>query len=270
MLDWTQLVFLALIQGLSEFLPISSSAHLVLPGQLLGWRDQGLLFDVAVHGGTLGAVLLYFRADIVQLIQGLFPARITNTDSWVDAEIWKFAVATLPVVIAGLLLSDLIETRLRGLAVIATTTLVFGLLLGWAAWKSRSNDSSELQQVTWRDAIVIGLFQVAALVPGVSRSGITLTAAMLLGYNSATAARFSFLLSIPVILGAITFMSAEWFGGAIPSVPASQLLLAMLISGVSAYATIAIFLDLLQRVGLMPFVLYRLILGSALVLFLIF
>lgn len=268
MLDWTQLVFLALIQGLSEFLPISSSAHLVLPGQLLGWRDQGLLFDVAVHGGTLGAVLLYFRADIVQLIQGLFPDGMT--DSWVDAEIWKFAVATLPVVIAGLLLSDLIETRLRGLAVIATTTLVFGLLLGWAAWKSRSNDSSELQQVTWRDAIVIGLFQVMALVPGVSRSGITLTAAMLLGYNSATAARFSFLLSIPVILGAITFMSAEWFGGEIPSVPASQLLLAMLISGVSAYATIAIFLDLLQRVGLMPFVLYRLILGSALVLFLIF
>jgi len=108
-----------------------------------------------------------------------------------------------------------------------------------------------------------------ALVPGVSRSGITLTAAMLLGYNSATAARFSFLLSIPVILGAITFMSAEWLGGAIPSVPASQLLLAMFVSGVSAYATIAIFLELLQRVGLMPFVVYRLILGAALLLFLI-
>lgn len=267
MLDWIQLVILALIQGLSEFLPISSSAHLVLPGQLLGWRDQGLLFDVAVHGGTLGAVLLYFRADIVQLIYGLFPSRMTGS-LW-DAEIWKFAVATLPVVIAGLLLSDLIEFQLRGLAVIATTTLFFGLLLGWAAWKCGGIQSGELQQVTWRDAILIGLFQVMALVPGVSRSGITLTAAMLLGYNSATAARFSFLLSIPVILGAITFMSAEWLGGAIPSVPASQLLLAMFVSGVSAYATIAIFLELLQRVGLMPFVVYRLILGAALLLFLI-
>lgn len=264
MLDWMQLIFLALIQGLSEFLPISSSAHLVLPAQFLGWTDQGLLFDVSVHVGTLLAVLIYFRSDLVRLMQELLP----GNDSWSlwDAEIWKFGVATVPAVLMGLLFSDVIASQLRGLQVIAATTLVFGVLLGLAAWRSSNDCATDIQPVTWRDAVLIGMAQAMALVPGVSRSGVTLTVALLLGYNRATAARFAFLMSIPIIVGAMVFMSTEWLGEAAETVPVVQLLSAMMVSAVSAYATIAIFLGLLTRVGLMPFVVYRLALGIALVL----
>ena len=262
--DWWQIVLLALIQGLSEFLPVSSSAHLVLPAQLFGWVDQGLQFDVAVHMGTLIAVLVYFRDDLAVLLTGLLPRRVAGQPP--EAEIWKFAIATVPAVLAGLLLNDVIANELRGLSVIATTTLVFGLFLGVAAWQSRERDSHAIQNISWRDALLIGLAQALALVPGVSRSGGTITAALMLGYNAGTAARFSFLLSIPIILGAMVFMSAAWLGGASQTVPLLQLLVAMVVAGVSAYATIALFLGLLDRIGLMPFVIYRLALGGALVL----
>jgi len=262
--DWWQIVLLALIQGLSEFLPVSSSAHLVLPAQLFGWVDQGLQFDVAVHMGTLIAVLVYFRDDLVGLLTGLLPGRVAGQPA--EAEIWKFAVATVPAVLAGLLLNDIIANELRGLSVIATTTLVFGLFLGVAAWQSRARNSHAIQSISWRDALLIGLAQALALVPGVSRSGVTITAAVMLGYNAGTAARFSFLLSIPIILGAMVFMSAAWLGGESQTVPLLQLLVAMVVAGASAYATIALFLGLLDRIGLMPFVIYRLVLGGALLL----
>ena len=264
MYDWWQLVLLALIQGLSEFLPISSSAHLVLPAQLFGWADQGLPFDVAVHMGTLIAVLAYFRQDLRELLAGLIPGR--DQEQPADAELWKFAVATIPTVVAGVVFNDLIANELRGLGIIAATTLLFGLLLGAAAWQSRARVSNGIQPISWRDAALIGCAQALALVPGVSRSGVTITAALMLGYNAITAARFSFLLSIPIILGAMAFMSAAWLAGESQTVPLLQLLVAMVMAGVSAYATIALFLGLLDRIGLMPFVIYRLVLGAALVL----
>ena len=138
--------------------------------------------------------------------------------------------------------------------------------MGLAAWRSSNDCATDIQPVTWRDAVLIGMAQAMALVPGVSRSGVTLTVALLLGYNRATAARFAFLMSIPIIVGAMVFMSTEWLGEAAETVPVVQLLSAMMVSAVSAYATIAIFLGLLTRVGLMPFVVYRLALGIALVL----
>ena len=260
-----QIIVLALVQGLSEFLPISSSAHLVLPSQLLGWHDQGLAFDVAVHVGTLIAVLAYFWRDLVVLVGDIYPP--LRAPSAHPGELWRLGFATLPAVVAGVALSNLIESQFRGLDVIATTTLVFGVLLGWAGLISASRDHSleggahDSSPIGWRHAFVIGLAQMLALVPGVSRSGVTITAALFLGYSPTTAARFSFLLSVPIIVGAMLFMGKDLLLAEHTPVSLSHMLVAVLVAGVSAYATIAVFLRLLARVGLMPFVWYRLALG---------
>lgn len=265
MVDWIQVVTLALIQGLSEFLPISSSAHLVLPSQLLGWPDQGLLFDIAVHVGTLSAVLAYFWRDLMALLGDVFPRY--QTPAAHPGELWRLAAATVPAVLAGLLLSDVIEGYLRGLGVIAANTILFGLLLGLASKRTRlePEQGEEAGTVGWRDALLIGAAQMLALMPGVSRSGITITAGLLLGYTPATSARFSFLLSVPVILGAMVFLAADVLQSDALVVPLSAMLAAMAVSAISAYTTIALFLRLLARIGIMPFVWYRLILGAALI-----
>jgi undecaprenyl-diphosphatase len=172
-LDWTQTIVLALIQGLSEFLPISSSAHLVLPAQLFAWNDQGLLFDVFVHGGTLIAVMIYFRADLITLLRSLRSDPASQRGH--DNELWLLAAATLPTVVVGLLFHEVISGGLRGLPVIAFTTLFFGILMGIAARMASAEADSNLRAISWRDACLIGLAQSMALVPGVSRSGITIT-----------------------------------------------------------------------------------------------
>ena len=181
MLDWLEIILLAFIQGLSEFLPISSSAHLVLPSLLFGWQDQGLFFDVVVHVGTLGAVLLYFRHELHHMLW---------SDSSVSqlpqprSDIWKLALATVPVVVVGFFVADVVATQLRGLEVIAITTILFGLLLGASVLRSRYNDYTAAD-ITWVHAFIIGCSQVLALIPGVSRSGITITAGLWLGYTPA-------------------------------------------------------------------------------------
>lgn len=262
MLDWLEIILLAFIQGLSEFLPISSSAHLVLPSLLFGWQDQGLFFDVVVHVGTLGAVLLYFRRDLYGMIWSGHSAGNLPTPK---AEILKLALATSPVVIAGFFGAEFVATQLRGLEVIATTTIVFGLLLGASVIRNRRHQYIATE-ITWAHALVIGCWQVLALIPGVSRSGVTITAGLWLGYTPAVVTRFSFLLSIPVIAGAITFMLVETLGQDVaPAVSVSKLLCAFLVAGGSAYWTIAFFFRLLDRWGLLPFVWYRLGLGAVLV-----
>ena len=260
-----QALCLALIQGLTEFLPISSSAHLILPAQILGWRDQGLSFDVAVHAGTLMAVVLYYRADLWRMSRAVFIA-----DSGLSAErreVLILVLATLPAVVVGLLLSDFIDAHLRSTSVIATTTLVFALLL-WLAYVKRGMSGTDAQPVqSIRDGLVIGVAQVLALIPGTSRSGITITAGLMLGYPLNSAARFSFLLSIPVILGALVLMlvkqSDELMHGGMGLVMAVSTLTA----GVAAYLTIAFFVRIVERVGMLPFVAYRLALGAVLLLF---
>jgi len=255
-----QVIVLALVQGLTEFLPISSSAHLILVPVLTDWPDQGLAFDVAVHAGTLTAVVLYFRKELVRMVVewfASFKGRLTP-----DARLaWAVLIGTIPVGLAGLIFKDLIETQLRSSVVIAIATIVFGLLL-WFADKTgrRSKDEYGLQL---RDVLVIGLAQALALIPGTSRSGITITAALMLGLKREAAARFSFLLSIPVIFLAGSFETMEYLR--VASVQDAQpLLVGALISAVSAYACIHYFLKLLERIGMMPFVAYRLVLGVVL------
>lgn len=260
MIEWWQALVLAVVQGATEFLPISSSAHLLLPTLVLGWPDQGLAFDVAVHLGTLSAVVWYFRRDLLALaaggLQGLGQRRF-NAEL---REIAFLAVATGPAVAAGLALSDRMDT-LRTLPVIATTTLLFALLL-WVADRRVSRDAADAVG-SWGVALLIGLAQALALVPGTSRSGITITAGLLLGLSRAAAARFSFLMSIPIIAGAGLQQARDLATSSEP-IAWSVLGAAALVAALSAYACVALFLALIERVGMLPFVLYRLGLGLAL------
>lgn len=253
--------WLALMQGLTEFLPISSSAHLILVPVILGWEDQGLAFDVAVHVGTLGAVVLYFRRELAGILKDWFKSLVLGQAVTQNAVLgWGVIIGTLPVGLAGLMVKDWVETLLRSPLVIAAATIVFAGLL-WLA-QVLGAQRRGLDRLTWRDALVIGLFQAVALIPGTSRSGITLTGGLLLGLDRASAAQFSFLLSIPVIflagsLKAIDLLQAEaanWYA----------LALGIAVSGLSAYGCIGWFLRFLERVGTAPFVLYRLVLGAVL------
>ena len=197
MTDWVQVVVLALIQGITEFLPVSSSAHLILPAQIWGWVDQGLLFDVAVHAGTLCAVLWYFRDTVINLAKSILPGGPGD-----QSELWALVIATVPVVLAGLLFKDVIATDARAVNVIIVTTLLFGVLLGVA--DRFSGAARNTGPVSLRDAFLIGLAQVFALIPGTSRSGVTCGR----HFWFAAATRFSFLLSVPVIGGAVVLMLA--------------------------------------------------------------
>jgi undecaprenyl-diphosphatase len=260
-MDNAQAVLLALIQGLTEFLPVSSSAHLILPSQLLGWPDQGLAFDVAVHAGTLAAVVFYYRQVLSGLVGGVLGRGDSVGVSRQEAQC--LVVATLPALVVGLVFSGFIDGYLRGTAVIATTTLVFGLLLGLSYRYRLAGDGEQL--ITRVDhAVMIGLAQALALIPGTSRSGITITASLFLGYNVATAARFSFLLSIPVIFGALILMLIRQTDAFVSASNLGLMALAMVISAISAYLTIAFFVGLVVRVGMMPFVIYRVALALGL------
>ena len=260
-MELIQIVVLALVQGLTEFLPISSSAHLILVPLLTDWPDQGLAFDVAVHAGTLAAVVLYFRNELARMFIEWFASFQGRLSP--DARLaWAVLIGTIPVGLAGLAFKDVIETQLRSPIVIAITTIAFGLLL-WLADKIGTRRKSEYD-LSLRDVLIIGAAQALALIPGTSRSGITITAALMLGLKRQAAARFSFLLSIPVIFLAGGFETLEYLQTA--SIQDAQaLLIGALISAISAYTCIHYFLKLLERIGMMPFVAYRLVLGVVLV-----
>jgi undecaprenyl-diphosphatase len=260
-MDWLHLLFLSLIQGITEFLPVSSSAHLILPSQLLGWEDQGQAFDVAVHVGTLLAVILAFRQQIIAIAQGWLGHVLHRRITPESRMGWMIILATIPAALAGLMFESMIEQYTRSMLVIGTATIVFGLLLWWAdATGARDADMSRM---TWREALFIGLAQMIALIPGTSRSGITMTAALMLGFDRQSAARFSFLLSIPLILAAGGLKAvhlvqegagAHW----------GDIAWGIGLSFLSAFLCIKLFLAALDRIGMLPFVIYRLILGTLL------
>jgi len=259
--DIVRATVLALIQGLTEFLPISSSAHLILPSVLLGWPDQGLSFDLAVHLGTLCAVVLYFRRDLWQLASGSLQAlgaKELNRDA---QQVALLALATLPVVIVGGLFKSYIEDVLRDGHVIATTTILFGLLL-WLADRRAHRNELTMADLGWRIALIIGLAQAIALIPGVSRSGITMTAALFCGLNRVDASRFSFLLSIPVTAAAASLLVLDLFEES--AVDWAELAYGAVVSGLFAYCCIHYFLSIIGRMGFTPFVIYRLLLGIGL------
>jgi len=256
-----QIVVLALIQGFTEFLPVSSSAHLILGSIAFGWPDQGLVFDVATHLGTLFAALVYFRRDWLDMAGACLRPASTAADHRHRKMAAMVVLATIPALLIGGLGPDFVEKYLRDMTVIAWTTLGFGILLGVAdrfSPRDRGFDS-----LGFRDALLIGLAQACALVPGVSRSGITITAGRMLGLGPDAAARFSFLMAVPIIAAAGTFgvyRVAEGRAG----IDWLQFGLALTLSFVAGWVCIAAFMALIRRVGLLPFVVYRLLLGVVL------
>lgn len=255
---------LAIIQGLTEFLPISSSAHLILPSAILGWEDQGLAFDVAVHVGTLLAVVLYFRKEVGSMAVAWFGTLKGQRDNFDGKLAWWIIFATIPAGLFGLFGKDFIEEYLRSALVIAATTLLFGFLLGFADIKAKQNKS--IENLGFKGAMLIGLAQAVALIPGTSRSGITMTIGLMLGLSRENAARFSFLLSIPAIAMAGSYLTLKLIIAA-EAVNWSAMGLGSLLAFISAYTCIHYFLILVGKVGMMPFVIYRLVLGAGLLWF---
>jgi len=260
-MELTHIIWLALVQGLTEFLPVSSSAHLILVPRLLEWPDQGLAFDVAVHLGTLIAVVTFFRRDIVTLFIAWLSS-ITQRVMTAEARLaWGVVLGTIPAGLVGLAFKDVIEVHLRSPLVIAVTTIVFGLLL-WLADR-RSRLERDEYTLNWQDFLLIGAAQAMALIPGTSRSGITITAGLLLGLTREAAARYSFLLSIPIIVLSGLGVTGDLLGSTAP-VDWTTLLIGTVIAAISAFACIHYFLAYINRMGMTPFVIYRLLLGALL------
>ena len=265
-MSWFHLIILALIQGLTEFLPISSSAHLILPSKLLGWPDQGPLIDVMAHFGSLFAVLLYFRRDVADILRGFVDLlqRKLNTNS---ALALNLILSTPPVLIAGFILAKTgADDAMRLLPVIAFTTIFFGVLLWLSDVKAKSD--KPVKDLTWGGAVILGLSQSLALIPGTSRSGITMTAARTLGLSREAAARFSMLMSLPVI-GAGGLYAMMKLMTADATEQSATLMNGLLVAGLSfvtAYACIALFMKWVGRIGFLPFMIYRLILGFGLII----
>jgi undecaprenyl-diphosphatase len=257
-----QLFLVALVQGVTEFLPISSSGHLVLLPHLTGMDDQGLAIDVAVHVGTLVAVCLYFRADVAAGLAGLPRLLRGRVDTPGARLTLGLIVATIPVVLAGaaLQLSGLAD-MLRSVAVIGWTTLIFGLVLFWA--DRTGADSRTAADWTPRHALIMGLWQVLALIPGTSRSGITITGARRLGYGRGDAARLSMLMSIPAIAASGVLLGAE----AVATLDIAALrdgAIAAALSCVAALVALSLMMRLLRSVSFTPYVIYRVGLGVVL------
>ena len=253
-----QAIWLAAVQGFTEFLPISSSAHLILLPRLLGWPDQGLAFDVAVHVGSLMAVLLYFRHDLVPMTHDWVLTLAGRPNTEYSKLAWAVIIGTIPLGIGGVLMKVAVGGDLRSPLVIAATTIIFGLLLGWADHVGkRQRDEHSL---SWKDALMIGGSQILALIPGTSRSGITITTGLLLGLTRTAAARFSFLLSIPAIILPGILLGADLAESAEP-IHWRSFIIGVACSAIFAYVCIQLFLSLIQRMGMMVFVVYRVLLG---------
>jgi undecaprenyl-diphosphatase len=258
---WFEAVVLGLVQGLTEFLPISSSAHLRIVGSAFGWDDPGAAFTAITQIGTELAVLIYFRRDIVRIIaawaRSLFERKARSDP---DARMgWLIIVGSIPIVVLGLLLQDTIETTFRDLRIIAIALIVFSLILYWA--DRVGSQERDLSDLTVGHGLVYGLAQSLALIPGVSRSGGTITAGRFLGYNRAAAARYSFLLAVPAVLGSGFFQAYESLGGGVAWGPT---ILATVIAFAVGLAVIAWLLRYLAHGSFTPFVVYRVVLGLAL------
>jgi len=270
--SWLEIIVLAIVQGLTEFIPVSSTAHLRIVPALLHWPDRGAAFTAVLQIGTLAALLTYYWRDIANILSAMLAdlrrgKLATTHDALVG---WMIAVGTLPIVVAGLLFKKYIETTLRSLYVISAAMAGVAVLLALAEWYVRRRDSMgltgrEAENVRWRDPIIIGFAQTAALVPGTSRSGATILGGLLSGLSRESAARFSFLLSIPAVFAAAVLEfwqnRAEVLkvtGGPV------QLGTALVVTAAVGYATIPWLLGYLRKRTMFVFIVYRLLLAALL------
>ncbi|KQQ43881.1 undecaprenyl-diphosphate phosphatase [Nocardioides sp. Leaf307] len=262
MQELLQAIVLGVIQGLTEFLPISSSAHLRIFPELFGWGDPGAAFTAVIQVGTELAVLIYFRKEIWRIATTWLRSLVRpEYRGHLDARMgWFIIVGSLPIVLLGVALKDVIERDFRSLWIIGTTLVVLGLVLGLADKLGRTD--KRIEQITLRDAVLMGLAQAAALVPGVSRSGATLSMGRLLGYDREAATRYAFLLAIPAVVGAGVFQLREIPGGDNPY-GWTPTIVATVVSFLVGYAAIAWLLRYVSTRSYTPFVVYRVVLGTA-------
>jgi undecaprenyl-diphosphatase len=259
-------LILGIVQGLTEFLPVSSTAHLILFPWALGWADpflNSLTFDVALHLGTLIAVLVYFRRDWVRLITAFFTSvgrmRISTTD---ERMVWLIIMATVPAAVFGVAFEKYVETVLRSPLIIVVTLVLVSVLMVVAERTAAGAEAKGIQKMSAGHALIIGLAQATALIPGVSRSGSTITAGLWTGYARDDAARFSFLLSTPVIAGACVLKLGHFLGG-IPQGEAGLFIIGAAAAAGSGYAAIAFLIRYLRRRPLYVFAGYRVVLAAA-------
>ena len=257
-MSWLQAVVLGIVQGVTEFLPISSSAHLILTSQLLGWPDQGLAFDMAANTGSLLAVVISFAGDWRRLLAGAVGLRGGGVQD--RRQLGLLIVATVPVALSGLLLQGQLAAGARQIGVIAATSILFGLLLGWA--DRRRNGGYDLARLGWAAALFVGVAQAVALMPGTSRAGVTITAGLLIGLSRSAAVRFSFLLAVPVglLVGVKNVLDLAATGGEW----GAEIVVGFLVSGLSAYVAIRWLRRWVRSHNLLGFVAYRVILGLVL------
>ncbi len=266
-MDSIQAILLALIQGITEFLPISSSAHLILMPKITAWPDQGLAYDVALNTGTSLAICIYLRRDLKKIIGGFYhslkPGGGSGRYTYRDGRLaWMLMAGTIPVLLSGFFFHDLVSGKLRSVEVIAWSSIVWGMVLWFA---DRRPGLMNISAIGWAIALVIGISQSIAIIPGTSRSGITITAGLFCGLTRIAAARFSFLLSVPVGLIAGGYEAAKLIEYGMDT-PWPQVLVGFLIAFVFAYATIHIFLKIVERVTMRPFAAYRVLLGVLLLI----
>ncbi|MGH3643137.1 MAG: undecaprenyl-diphosphate phosphatase [Mycobacterium sp.] len=261
-MSWLQVIVLSVVQGLTEFLPVSSSGHLAIVSEVFFGRDAGASFTAVIQIGTEIAVLIYFARDIVRIVRawfgGLFDRARRTPDYWLG---WWVIIGTIPIGAAGLVFKHYIRGDVRNLWIIATALIVFSAVIAAAEYYGRQ--TRPIEQFTWRDSIVIGVAQCLALIPGVSRSGATISAGLFLGQERAAAARFGFLLAIPAVLASGLFSLPDAFHpeGAGMSATGPQLLVGTIIAFVIGYGAVAWFLKFLVRHGMYWFVGYRVAVG---------
>ena len=265
-MEWLHLLILAIVQGLTEFLPVSSSAHLILPAKVMKWPDQGPLIDLMAHLGSLGAVLIYYRRDVARMVGGGFDLISFDTDRQQRPRAklaFHILIATPPALIVGLIMSLRgWDELVREPRTIAWAMIVFGIIL-WLA-DVMGKKLKTIEEMNWKAAVLIGLSQMIAFIPGTSRSGITMTAARALGYTRSESARFSMLMAIPVLLAGGGFALMKLLQGGDKAVSLQDGLMVAGLSFVAAYIAIYIFMKLIERISFFPFMIYRLALGGGL------
>ena len=255
-----QFFFIGFIQGFTEFLPISSSAHLILISELTNWEDQGIFTDIAVHTGTLGAVILYLIKDIKEIIIDFFQFQKKNSNFFA----LKILFATIPAIFVGFLFYEYFLVYFRNLIVIAWASIFFGVILFWADQKK--NSTKKWEDLNFYEVILIGLCQIFAFIPGASRAGVTITGARLLGISRKSSAILSMLLSIPIILSSITLVGIDIYNENSYSIDTSKTFTAIIISFITALTSIHFMMKILQKTNFNIFILYRIILGIIILL----
>ena len=255
-----QFFLIGIIQGVTEFLPISSSGHLVLFGQLANWKDQGFFTDIAVHFGTLFAVMIYLRKDIYYFFNNIFQFKLFE-----DQIIFKIILATLPAIILGYFIYEYVSLYFRSIQLIALSSIVFAIILFFA--DKVKMETKSWNKITYIEAFIVGLFQVLAFIPGASRAGVTITGARLLGYDRLNAARFSMILSIPIILASMTLSCINIFREKYVEVNLYQSFSAAIIAFITALLSITFLMNFIKKFNFNIFIIYRVLLGILILLF---